>query len=155
MTSRGFFSIGVVHPKHGINVGTLWRTANLYGAASVFTVGRRYQAQASDTMATPRHVPLHNYLTIDELIEHLPHGTPLIGIEMDPRAHPLSGFHHPERACYLLGAEDHGLTQVQIERCHQLIQIECPAVWSMNVAVAGSLVVHHRYTSRLKAQVNA
>lgn len=142
---RGYFAIGVYRSKTEANIGTLWRTASLYGAAFVFTVGKRYDRQASDTPNTPLHTPLFHFESVDELVAHLPHSCPLIGVEMDARSVPLDSFVHPARGAYLLGAEDHGLPRDIVARCHRLVQIECPQPWSMNVAVAGSLVIYNRH----------
>lgn len=146
MTMRGFFAIGIEHGKTLPNLGTLWRSANLFGAAFIFTVGARYRAQASDTLKTPRHVPLVSYRDIADLVEHLPYSCPLVGVELDPSAHAIGAYKHPERACYLLGAEDHGLTKSAQAACHQLVRL--PGRFSMNVAVAGSIVMFDRDTKR-------
>ena len=143
--TRGYFAIGIQHNRTPANLGTLWRSAQMYDAAFIFTVGARYRQQASDTPRTPRHKPLFHVRDLDDLVEHLPHGCPLIGIELHERAHMLSTYTHPTRACYLLGAEDHGLTTEALERCHDLVQIEGPKPQSLNVAVAGSLVMHDRW----------
>lgn len=145
---RGYFGIGIVNGKTPANLGTLWRTAWLYDAAYIFTVGRRYQRQSSDTPNTPQHVPLFEFADFDGLLEHLPYGCPLVGVELDPRAVALDEFRHPERACYLLGAEDHGLTPTVLDRCHMLVQIPTPKLdASMNVATAGALVLHDRWSA--------
>lgn len=147
--SRGFFGIGVYHPKTEQNIGTLLRTAHLYGAAFVFTVGRRYKAQASDTQNTPAHTPLYHYADIDDLVAHLPHSTPLVAVELDPRATRLDRYAHPERAAYLLGAEDHGLPTPVIDRCHDLVVLASVRPQSMNVATAGSIVIYDRHVKSL------
>jgi tRNA G18 (ribose-2'-O)-methylase SpoU len=90
-------------------------------------------------------VPLHHYADLDDLIAHLPHGCPLVGVELDARSEPLPLFTHPRRALYLLGAEDHGLPPAVLERCHHVVQIPTPQPWSLNVAVAGSIVMAHRW----------
>lgn len=142
---RGYFAVGVYHPKTEVNVGTLWRSATLYGAAFVFTVGRRYSPQASDTAKTPRHVPLFHFDDVDGLLRHLPWSCPLVGVELDPRAKPLGRYSHPERAAYLLGAEDHGLPTHVLDRCHDLVIVESAAPASMNVATAGTIVLYSRH----------
>lgn len=150
--SRGFFGIGIYGSKTPANLGTLWRSANLYGASFIYTVSARYEPHhCTDTMKTPKHVPFLSYTDIDDLIEHLPHATPLVGVELDDTAHPLGGYGHRERACYMLGAEDFGLPPKVVSRCHELIQIETPAPWSMNVAAAGSIILHDRH---VKSGVN-
>jgi tRNA G18 (ribose-2'-O)-methylase SpoU len=142
---RGYFAVGIYGNKTPANLGTLWRTASLYEAAFVFTVRKRYTRQCSDTPNTPKHKPLFHFDDIDDLIAHLPQGCPLIGVELDPRAIPLPSFGHPLSAAYLLGAEDNGLPADVVNRCHYLVQIPTPAPWSMNVAVAGSIIVNDRH----------
>lgn len=150
----GYFGIAVYHPKTEANIGTLWRHANLYNASFVATVGRRYRRQSSDTTNIERSIPLTHYTDIDDLIEHLPHSCPIIGVELDPRAKVLdSAFNHNDRALYLLGAEDHGLPPDVLDRCHRLVQIPSPKPWSMNVAVAGTLIMHDRYAKSGARQV--
>ena len=143
MKPRGYFGIGVVHSKTAHNIGTLLRSANVMGAAFVFTVGRRYGTQASDTMRTDRHLPLYHYDSIDDLVAHLPLGCQLIGIELDDRSVPLHHARHPMQACYLLGAEDSGLSNDDRAKCHRLIEIQGPTR-CLNVAVAGSIVMYDR-----------
>jgi tRNA G18 (ribose-2'-O)-methylase SpoU len=151
---RGYFAIGIWHPKHEVNVGSLWRSASLFGAAYVFTLGRRYARQASDTPRTPLHVPLLHFGDVEDLVAHLPHSCPLVGVELDPRAQDLDGFTHPERAAYLLGAEDHGLPLAVLDRCHYLVQVETAAPESMNVACAGSILLHARHVSMARKAVS-
>lgn len=154
--TRGYFGVGIYHGKHEVNFGTLWRSAYLYDAAFIFTVGQRYRRrQASDTPNTRRHVPLFQFDTVDDLHAHLPFGCPLVAVEMDPRAVPLGQFEHPHRAAYLLGAEDRGLPLSVLDRAHHIVQIETAKPQSHNVAVAGSLVLHDRHLSRARAEVLA
>lgn len=143
MSKRGFYGIGIWHPKREHNVGTLLRTANIFGAAFVFTVGKRYSQQASDTMKTPRHIPLFHFADIIDLREHLPHACPLVGIELTDAAELSNQHHHMPQACYLLGAEDAGLSNEVLALCHTTLRL--PGKHSMNVAVAGSLVIYDRW----------
>lgn len=144
---RGFFAIGIENGKTSMNLGTLWRSANLFGASFIFTLGARYKTQSSDTLKTPRHVPLVHYTDVADLVAHLPYSCPLVGIELDTKARDLSAFTHPERACYLLGAEDNGLSKAAIAASHHLVKL--PGRFSMNVAVAGSIVMFDRDARRV------
>jgi tRNA G18 (ribose-2'-O)-methylase SpoU len=137
-----FFEIGVYHPKRDINIGTLWRSAYLLGASGIFTIGKRYQKQCSDTCKTPRHIPLREFRDFDEFYEHLPNGAILVAVETG--GIPLKKFCHPKQAVYLLGAEDHGLPQKIREKCHITVSIESLREIPYNVAVAGSIVMYHR-----------
>ena len=144
---RGFCGIGCWHGKSEVNVGTLMRSAHAFGADFVFTVGRRYRPQASDTSSAWRHVPLYHYETVADLKRHLPASCPLVGVELDKYATPLGRFTHPERGAYLLGAEDHGLNEETRAACHFLVQVEGAAL-CLNVATAGSIVLYDRLSKR-------
>ncbi len=141
--SRGYFAIGVFHAKNEVNIGTLLRSAHVFGAAFVFTVGKRYQRQASDTTKAWRHVPLFHFESIADLMEHAPYDCQVIGVEIDERSIDLPAFNHPERAVYLLGAEDGGLSSEAIEAVHRLVVIP-GAARCLNVATAGSIVLYDR-----------
>lgn len=146
VVSAGYFGIGIENSKTPMNLGTLWRSAYVYDAALLFTIARRYDKQCSDNVGATKHVPLQHFATVGEMYAALPYGCQLIGVELDDRATPLRRFTHPDRAIYLLGAEDHGLTKAARERCHSLIVL--PGKSSVNVAVAGSIVMCHRVMQR-------
>lgn len=145
---RGYWGIGIVHGKTEQNVGTLWRSAFCFGASFIFTVGRRYQKQASDTPKAWRHIPLINFEGVEDLKRHLPYSCQLVGVELSERARELGGYCHPEVACYLLGAEDYGLTPTELKVCHSVVQIP-GASRCLNVSVAGSIVMYDRVVKGL------
>ena len=141
---RGYFGVGIEHGKNQLNYGTLHRTAQILGASMLFTVGRRFRKQCSDTMCSWRHIPTFQYENITDLKAHIPYDCLLVGVELDDRAVPIEEFTHPQRAIYLLGAEDHGLTKGALSACHKLVKLRGDR--SMNVSVAGSIVLYHRAT---------
>jgi len=139
---RGYFGIGIEHPKTHWNIGTLWRSAYAFDAAFIFTIGARYSKQPSDTLCVWRHIPLLHFPTLEAFRESLPHECELIGIETAPCGEILRGYSHPQRAVYLLGSEDHGLTRPAMDLCHGCIRI--PAGYCLNVATAGAIVMYDR-----------
>lgn len=139
---RGYFEIGIVNGKSPMNLGTLWRSAYQLGAAGIFTIGKRYSRESSDTYQSWRHIPLRCYQDFEEFFRTAPFSAPVIGVEMGGT--PLQEFSHPTRAIYLLGAEDHGLPQTTLEFCHQHVSLPSVRVESYNVAVAGALVMYDR-----------
>lgn len=152
MSPRGFFGIGVYHPKREVNVGTLWRHAALYGAQFIYTIGARYHPhQASDTTKAPLSIPLYGYPSFEAFLAHIPHGCRLVCVEQSQTARPLPSLVHPEQAVYLLGAEDHGLPE-SILSAHPVVEIPAFGSMSMNVAVAGSLVMYDRYVKATSAR---
>lgn len=145
---RGYFGIGIYQSKTVENVGTLWRSAHNFGAKFIFTIGRRYKKQASDTTKAWKSIPLYNYETLEQFYENMPHDCRLFGVEQCERSEDLKDFQHPEQAIYLLGAEDHGLTAQIIEKCHGVISIDTPMC--LNVAVAGSVLMYDRVSKLTK-----
>ncbi|WP_203294114.1 RNA methyltransferase [Luteirhabdus pelagi] len=143
-----FFGIGIQNGKTPENLGVLWRTAQNMGASFIFTIGNRYANQACDTHNSVKSMPYFHYKTFDDFYNHLPKGVRIVGVEKTEDAVPLEDFEHPKRCVYLLGAEDHGLSNQAIEKSHFLVQFE--SEYSLNVAVAGSIVLYDR--SRQKSR---
>ena len=141
---QGYFGIGIQNGKTPENLGVLWRSAQNMGASFIFTIGNRYAKQACDTHKAVGAMPYFHYDTFDDFYAHLPKGAMLIGVELDEKAVPLETFKHPARCCYLLGAEDHGLSAKAIEKSHHLVKFDTPL--SLNVAVAGSIIMYDRRT---------
>ena len=138
----GYFEIGVYNPRNSANIGTLWRSAFQLGAAGIFTIGRPYRRQTSDTAEALFHIPLRHFASFDEFLAARPVGALLVGIEMGGM--PLAQFQHPERAIYLLGAEDSGLPASVQAACNCVVSIETVRSQSYNLAVAGSIVMYDR-----------
>ena len=139
---RGYFGIGIYNGKNTANIGTLWRSAAILGADFIFVIGRRYQKQCSDTMKTPRHIPLYHYDDYEDFFRHVPYDCPVVGVEIDSRSIPLESYCHRERCIYLLGAEDSGIPQDVLQQCREVIRI--PGDYCYNVSVAGSIVMYDR-----------
>ncbi|WP_335966507.1 RNA methyltransferase [Galbibacter sp. PAP.153] len=139
---QGYFGIGILNGKTPANLGVLWRSAQNMGASFIFTIGNRYHKQASDTHKAVGAMPYFHYDTFEDFYRHLPKSALLIGVELNENAKPLETFQHPRRAVYLLGAEDHGLSNEAIEKSHILVQFK--STYSLNVAVAGSIVMYDR-----------
>ena len=140
--SNEFFGIGIQNGKTPENLGVLWRSAQNLGASFIFTIGNRYAKQASDTHNAVKSMPYYHYENFQEFFKNIPKGTRIVGVEMTENAMLLEDFEHPRRCVYLLGAEDHGLTKEAINESHFLVQF--PSKYSLNVAVAGSIVLYDR-----------
>lgn len=138
---RGYFGIGIYHPKTDTNIGTLWRSAHNFGADFIFTIGRRYKKQVSDTTKAERHVPLYEYDSFEKFKENMPRGCQMVFIEQTQGSKNLKDSFHPESAVYILGAEDYGVPEEMMVG-HQKVFIDTPMC--LNVAVAGSIIMYDR-----------
>jgi len=142
MRDNGFYGIGIECAKTNLNYGTLFRTAQIFDADFLFIIGRRFKKMPSDAEKSFKHIPVYEYNNFNDFNEHRPYNCPLIGIEITDKAIPIKNFIHPKQAIYLLGAEDHGLTEKAIEKCQSIIVL--PGKICLNVAVAGSIVLYDR-----------
>lgn len=119
--ATGFFTIGAVGIKNTNNLGTLWRSAYQMGAATIFTVGGRYEPQSSDTVKCWRSTPLLRHEDWNAFAAAAPYGAQWVAVEFG--GEPLESFVHPERACYILGAEDTGLPESVLKACHKHVTL--------------------------------
>lgn len=147
---QGFFGIGIQNGKTPENLGVLWRSAQNMGASYIFTIGNRYAKQACDTHKAVGAMPYFHYESFDDFYKHIPKGAQLVGVELDVKAVPLETFEHPRRCVYLLGAEDHGLSNKAIEKSLHLVKFDTPQ--SLNVSVAGSIVMYDRRMKKFTAK---
>ena len=137
-----YFAIGVYKPKTEENIGTLWRSAYILGADFIFIIGKKYKKQRTDTHKVWSKIPLFQFGTFESFYASMPYSCKLVGIELHDRAEEIKTYQHFERSMYLLGSEDNGPPKAVVSKCHDLIKL--PGDSSLNVAVAGSLVLFDR-----------
>lgn len=140
--TKGYFGMGIYSPKNEINVGVLWRSAHIFGAAYIFTIGRRYKQQHADTTKAWKSIPLFEYKTFEDFSLSIPKQARLVAAELALTARPIKNFCHPKQAIYLLGAEDHGIPGNILKQCHDVVQL--PGNYCLNVATVGSILMYDR-----------
>lgn len=138
---KGYYGIGIYETKEETNIGTLWRSAQNFGADYIFTIGKRYKKQRTDTCKTWRNIPLFHYENWNDFQNHLPKDCELVFIEQTEDSKDLKEFIHPKQAVYILGAEDKGIPN-ELMFGHRKVEIDSPMC--LNVAVAGSIVMYDR-----------
>ena len=149
---QGYFGIGIIQPKTSSNIGTLLRSAYQLGASLVYTIGGRYKASSTDTLNVPARIPLIEVNDWNAFVENSPTSAVWVVIEMGGT--PLSEFHHPRNAIYILGSEDHGVPKNVLRACREVVSLEAAEYASYNVAVAGSIVMYDRMIKMRKSGDN-
>lgn len=143
---RGYAALGVEGVSKARNAGAVIRTAHAFGAAFAFTVGgplSQREIAHSDTSKAIEQIPLYMFASAQTLA--LPEGCALVGIELTDDAVVLPSFRHPRSAAYILGSERMGLSEDMLDICDHVIKI--PTRFSLNLAVAGALVLYDRLQS--------
>lgn len=143
---KGYFGVGVERVSKAMNVGALFRTAHAFGASFVFTVDAQYvrrEGKQADTADSTTSLPHYDFANLEAV--RLPVGCRLIGVEITDDAIDLPSFRHPRQAAYVLGAEREGLSPGMVALCDFVIRI--PTRFSVNLSVAGALVMYDRLIS--------
>ena len=143
---RGYAALGVEGVSKARNAGAVIRTAHAFGASFAFLVGgansQREIAQ-TDTSKAMEQMPLYLFDGLEDFA--LPESCSLVGIEITDDAHDLPSFRHPRAAAYILGGERTGLSAEMVSMCDHIVKI--PTRFSLNLAVAGALVLYDRLES--------
>lgn len=143
---RGYAALGVEGVSKARNAGAVIRTAHAFGASFAFTVGETFNRREiahADTSKAIEQIPLYMFNSAKELA--LPEGCKLVGIELTDDAVVLPSFRHPRSAAYVLGSERLGLSEEMLDLCDHVVKI--PTRFSLNLAVAGALVLYDRLQS--------
>lgn len=147
---RGFAAIGLVNPKHRLNVGSVLRAAGCYGASLVVLGGtrpRHYMGRiATDTQKAYRHIPT---VCVDDVFDVCPEDCVPVAVDLLPHAIDLAVFSHPERAFYLFGPEDGTLSEAVVQRCTWAVQIE--TAHCLNLAAAVNVVLYDRLAKQRRS----
>lgn len=141
------FAIGIYNYKTPANVGMLFRSAYVFGANKLFTIGRRYEECAADTPKSTRHIEYVHFDSVQEFLDATD-GKNVVSIEMTDRADYLGGYVHPDNAWYVLGNEVTGVPDEILDVSDNVI-IQTAKPYSLNVAVAGSIVMSNRFAEEL------
>ncbi len=136
------YHVAIENWVHDLNIGTVVRNANAFGAAGVHIVGRR-RWNRRGAMVTDRycHVEHHGdvsglgrWATANDLV--------LVGIDNVAGSTPLEGSPLPERCVLLFGTEGTGLTRDARRACDQVRSITMyGSTRSINAGVASGIAM--------------
>jgi tRNA G18 (ribose-2'-O)-methylase SpoU len=142
-TRRHPFHVAVENWRHDLNIGTVVRNANAFGAAAVHIVGhRRWNRRGA--MVTERYQHVEHHPDIEALLSRAADdGLPLVGIDNLPGSVPLEATTLP-RACVLVfGQEGPGLSEPARAACSPVCSITMfGSTRSINAGVASGIAMH-------------
>jgi tRNA G18 (ribose-2'-O)-methylase SpoU len=137
------YHVAVENWVSDMNIGTVVRNANAFGAASVRIVGQR-RWNRRGAMVTDRYQHVVHVPTIDELLAWaLAEDLPLIGIDNLPGSVPLEAAELPERCILLFGQEGPGLSEAARAAADRVCSIlQVGSTRSINAGVASGIAMH-------------
>lgn len=139
---RGYSVIALDNPKCLANLGGAMRAAQCYGAGLVLIGGPRMPRLGSlvtDTMKAYRHIPV---MMVDDLMEHIPYDCVPVAVDLVEGAKGLITYAHPQRAFYVLGAEDATLGKRILDKCRDKVMV--PTNGCMNLAATVNVLLYDR-----------
>ena len=141
MTEQGgYVGVGIYNGKRTHNFGALVRTARVFGADFVFSVGHRNPSEASSVRAELT-LPIFHFDTLELCIASIPANAQLVCVELAAGAQDIRTYVHPSRAVYLVGPED-GALPASIMRQRDTVIL--PGAYPLNVAMAATVVLYDR-----------
>lgn len=147
--TESYPAVVLENPKFARNISMVIRImAGFLNHANLFITSKRfYDSLKQDVRRLPREERMKAYHNVD-LIYHtkplnLLKGTPVC-VELVNGAVPLPYFNHPEKAIYIFGAEDGGVSKALRVQCHHFIYIPTNACF--NLATTVGMVLYDRYS---------
>ncbi|OOB89231.1 TrmH family RNA methyltransferase [Rathayibacter sp. VKM Ac-2630] len=141
--SRHPFHVAVENWQHDMNIGSIVRSANAFGARGVHIVGRR-RWNKRGAMVTDRYQHVQHHETVAELVEWArAEGLPLVAIDNVPGCVPIETFALPERCVLLFGQEGPGLSDEAIAASEAVLEIsQFGSTRSINASAAAAVAMH-------------
>ena len=142
-TRRHPFAVAIENWRHDLNIGTVVRTANAFGAREVIVVGnRRWNRRGA--MVTDRYQHVRHVETAAALRTYADEqGYVIVAVDNLPGAVPLETFALPTNALLLFGQEGTGLSAEARDAATAVCSIaQYGSTRSINAGVAAGIAMH-------------
>jgi tRNA G18 (ribose-2'-O)-methylase SpoU len=137
------YHVAIENWASDLNIGTVVRNANAFGAASVRIVGRR-RWNRRGAMVTDRYQHIAHHPTVEDLVAWArAQDLAVIGIDNLPGAVPLEATALPERCVLVFGQEGPGLSAGARAAADLVCSIaQFGSTRSINAGVASGIAMH-------------
>jgi tRNA G18 (ribose-2'-O)-methylase SpoU len=137
------FHVAIENWQHDMNIGSIVRTANAFGADTVHIVGRR-RWNKRGAMVTDRYQHVLHHADVAGLVEWArAENLPILGIDNVPGSVLIETFTLPERCLMLFGQEGPGLSPEAIAASDAVLEIsQFGSTRSINASAAAAVAMH-------------
>jgi len=141
--TRHPFHVAIENWQHDMNIGSIVRSANAFGADTVHIVGRR-RWNKRGAMVTDRYQHVMHHDTVAELVAWCAaEKLPLIAIDNVPGSVIIETFAFPKECVLLFGQEGPGLSPEAIDAADAVVEItQFGSTRSINASAAAAVTMH-------------
>jgi tRNA(Leu) C34 or U34 (ribose-2'-O)-methylase TrmL len=140
---RNPFHVAIENWQHDMNIGSIVRSANAFGAQTVHIIGRR-RWNKRGAMVTDRyqHV-LHHDTVADFVTWSTEHELPIIAIDNVQGSVIIETFAMPKKCVLLFGQEGPGLSDEALDAATAIVEIsQFGSTRSINASAAAAVAMH-------------
>ncbi len=141
--TRHPFQVAIENWQHDMNIGSIVRSANAFGAESVHIIGRK-RWNKRGAMVTDRYQHVLQHPDVDTFLAWARNAKlPIIGIDNVPGSVIIETFDFPKRCVLLFGQEGPGLSAEAIAASDHVVEIsQFGSTRSINASAAAAVTMH-------------
>jgi tRNA G18 (ribose-2'-O)-methylase SpoU len=140
---RNPFHVAIENWQHDMNIGSIVRSANAFGADTVHIIGRK-RWNKRGAMVTDRYQHVLHHPDVATFVDWArAENLPIIAIDNLPGSVIMETFRFPERCVLLFGQEGPGLSPEAVAAGDALVEIsQFGSTRSMNASAAAAVTMH-------------
>jgi tRNA G18 (ribose-2'-O)-methylase SpoU len=141
--TRHPFSVAIENWQHDMNIGSIVRSANAFGAETVHIIGRK-RWNKRGAMVTDRYQHVLHHATVEDFVAWARAAKrPIIAIDNVPGSVIIETFDFPANCILLFGQEGPGLSPEAIEAADAVVEItQFGSTRSINASAAAAVAMH-------------
>jgi tRNA G18 (ribose-2'-O)-methylase SpoU len=141
---RNPFHVAIENWQHDMNIGSIVRSANAFGADTVHIVGRK-RWNKRGAMVTDRYQHVLHHPDVASFVHWCrAENLPIIAIDNLPGSVIIETFTFPERCVLLFGQEGPGLSPEAVAAGDALVEIsQFGSTRSINASAAAAVTMHN------------
>jgi tRNA G18 (ribose-2'-O)-methylase SpoU len=137
------FHVAIENWQHDMNIGSIVRSANAFGADTVHIIGRK-RWNKRGAMVTDRYQHVLHHSDVAAFVGWCAtESLPVIAIDNVPGSVIIETFTFPERCVLLFGQEGPGLSEEAIAAADSIVEIsQFGSTRSINASAAAAVTMH-------------
>lgn len=138
-----YLAVAIFNLHNDVNVGTIIRSANAFGAQEIAIIGRK-QYNTSAATGGQSTMKVQKFKIMDDFLEYCAKEQfSIVSVEITSNSKSLYDFEFPEKTMLILGNEGSGVPEKILSSSSAVVRIpQFGSVECLNVAVSASIVCY-------------